>query len=88
MGQEELRESLEHLRAEIEEADLSQGEARAQLEALVVDIERRLEAPEDHSQHETLVANLKDAFDRFKTEHPRATAILNRVLVSLGEVGI
>ncbi|MGH8544177.1 MAG: DUF4404 family protein, partial [Gammaproteobacteria bacterium] len=38
--------------------------------------------------HEDLVANVQGAIRHFEVEHPRATAILNDIMVALSNIGI
>ena len=39
-------------------------------------------------EHHGLMQNLRDAVSHFETEHPRATAILNDIMVTLSNMGI
>ena len=87
MKNESLHESLEELRAEIHRTQ-PEGVARERLDALVADIERRLDEPDNAEHHASLIDQLKDSIDEFKLEHPQATSILNRIMVSLAGAGI
>jgi hypothetical protein len=86
MTDREVAESLERLKSEIERLEGPPAEARAHLEGLVSDIERRL-AEEDEAEHGLLEA-LREGVERFEVEHPRASAILNDILVKLQSMGI
>ena len=88
MDESSLRGYVEELRKELGGGDLTSEEARERLRGLLAQLERRLEDPDDREEHDTLVEHLKESFERFKLEHPRATSILNSILVSLGEAGI
>ncbi|CAN5658289.1 hypothetical protein BH18PSE1_BH18PSE1_06410 [soil metagenome] len=55
---------------------------------LITDIESQLENRGDQTRHEDLIANVKGAIRHFEVEHPRATAILNDIMVALSNIGI
>ena len=44
--------------------------------------------PDDAEHHASVIARLEDAISRFEVEHPRATGILNHIMVTLGNMGI
>ncbi|MCP5153428.1 MAG: DUF4404 family protein [Ectothiorhodospiraceae bacterium] len=85
---EKLHETLEALRAEIARLEGRDPRARGRLEALVEDIERRIAEPDDVEHHENLIDGLREAIDQFEVEHPRATGLLNHVMVTLANMGI
>ena len=87
MPEQQLRKNLENLRAEIAQIADSKAEAKARLNTLINDIEASIDA-DDESGDNTLMQNLKDAVNHFETEHPRATAILNDIMVTLSNMGI
>jgi len=86
--QDKLRESLEELRAEVRRADLSDSVTKERLDALIVKVEAELERPDDAEHNETLLEHVRDLIGQVETEYPRATSILNRIMVSLGGAGI
>ncbi len=88
MHSDKLRAALEELRAEINHADLTEGPARERLNALITDLERKLEDPDDEEHHASLLGNVKDSIGQLELEHPRATTILNQIMTSLGGIGI
>ncbi len=87
MPEQELRKNLENLRAEIAQFADNKAEAKTRLNTLINDIEASIDA-DDESDDNTLTQNLKDAVNHFETEHPRATAILNDIMVTLSNMGI
>ncbi len=87
MSEGNLHDHVEEFRTKIKDMDLP-AEIRERMAELITQLERKLESPDDQEHHESLVAQLKDSFERFKLEHPRATSLLNSILVSLGEAGI
>ena len=88
MNRDELHGSLEELRAAINRGDLSDAGVKERINGLISDLEVKLERPDDTDHHESMVERLRLAFDQFKLEHPQATSLVNRILVSLGEAGI
>jgi len=87
MPEQQLRNNLEKLRAEIDQVADSDTLAKARLNALINDIEACVD-PEQTSGDNKLVQNIKDTVAHFETEHPRATAILNDIMVTLSNMGI
>lgn len=88
MDNEQLRDSLEQLRAEINQTGADGQEARRKLNDLISDIEHGLDNPDDHEHRATVVASMNDAIAQFEVEHPRATGILNHIMVTLSNMGI
>jgi seryl-tRNA synthetase len=88
MNDLKLQEDLKKLRREVKEIAAGDDEAREQLDLLISDIERRIQMPSDANHHKNLLQGIKDAIGRFESEHPRATAILNDIMTTLGNVGI
>ena len=83
-----LKDELEKLRSEVKDLAAENIEATEKLEALISDLEKKLEQPADRDHDATLVENLKESISQFETEHPRATAILNEIMVTLSNMGI
>ena len=83
-----LKDELEKLRTEVKELATDNIEATEKLEALIGEIEKKLQEPSNPDQNTSLVEDLKDAISQFETEHPRATAILNDIMVTLSNMGI
>ncbi len=82
-----LRENLEKLRAEIGNVADSETQTKARLNALLNEIETSID-PDQESSDIKLIQNVKDAVAHFETEHPRTTAILNEIMVTLSNMGI
>jgi len=88
MSDRKLQADLERLRAELKRVAKDDAEARGKLDGIINDLERRLENPEDESLHRNLLSNIRDTIRQFEAEHPRATAILNDIMVTLSNLGI
>jgi len=88
MPDEKLRRSLEDLRSELERLEAEEAQVRERLSALIAGVETRLEKPEDSAHHQSLVQDLRQSISQFEVSSPRATAILNQIMVTLGNMGI
>ena len=88
MPDEKLRRSLEDLRSELERLEAEEAQVRERLSALIAGVETRLEKPEDSAHHQSLVQDLRRSISQFEVSNPRATAILNQIMVTLGNMGI
>ena len=88
MSDEKLRKSLEELRAELERLEAEEAQVRERLDALIAGVETQLEKPGDASHEQSLVQDLRQSISQFEVSHPRATAILNEIMVTLGNMGI
>ena len=87
MSDEQLRQSLTALRTEIERLEAEEAEVRDRLDALIVGIETRLDAPDDIAHHHSLVRDLRRSILQLEVSHPKATAILNQMMATLGNIG-
>ena len=83
-----LQKNLEKLRAEIDHVAADDHETRERLNRLISELEKKLENPDDENHHHGLLLDIKTTIDYFETEHPRATAILNDIMVTLSNMGI
>ena len=86
MKNHQLHEDLNRLRAEINQLAADKVESREKLNKLIGELEARMENPDEDD--ERLIDNLKDAIKHFEAEHPRATTILNDIMVTLSNMGI
>ena len=84
MSRQELRQLLDALR----EFDVSDEAARTRLDTLIAALERQILAPEDAAGNASLLASLPKAIEKFESDHPRLTAILNDLMVTLSGLGI
>ncbi len=87
MGDKQLREDLERLRAEISALD-SDEQGKENLTKLVVDIEEQLQQAKLHETAKSFGDQLEAAISKFETTHPTLTGILNNVLVALSGMGV
>lgn len=88
MTEDELHSKLEKLRAEIEKVASNDIEARERMNALLGEVEKTLDAAPGAEVDDNLVENIREAISQFEADHPRATAILNDIMVTLSNMGI
>jgi Domain of unknown function (DUF4404) len=87
MSEQQLREQLEHLRALVNEIGAERPDSLERLNRLVSDIEDRLIADRGAAGSDATDA-VREAIRHFEVEHPRATAVLNDIMVTLSNMGI
>ena len=88
MSDVKLRQSLDELRSELERLEAEEAQVRERLNTLISGVETRLDKPDDAAQHQSLVQDLGQSISQIEVSHPRATAILNEIMVALGNMGI
>ncbi len=89
MPEKILRDDIEKLRKEIENLGADEDVSKKEkLESLLQDIESGLETEEQNKNQSELLAGLKESVNHFETEHPRATGIINDIMVTLSNMGI
>jgi len=88
MPEKILRDDIEKLRKEIENLGADEDASKEKLESLLQDIESGLETEEKNKDQSDLLAGLKESVNHFEAEHPRATAIINDIMVTLSNMGI
>ncbi len=88
MNRDELREPLERLESEIQKLGEDDEAIKRRMQRLVDELERKLESSEDSDDEPELIESLRENVERFEVEHPRLTAVLNRIMVHLSNMGI
>ena len=88
MTDQKLLDELDQLRSEVKELANDNIEAIEKMNGLINDIEKKVESPSDQEHHRNLIDNLKGTISQFEAEHPRTTAILNDIMVTLSNMGI
>lgn len=89
MNKEQMREQLEHLRAELQQADALDPEQRELLLTRANDIEQLLKRDEiEPHQYRGLGERLKEDLAQLEASHPQITLLMRRAIDSLAYLGI
>jgi seryl-tRNA synthetase len=81
-----LNEKLNALKKELDQIPIENIEAKNHINSLIQEIEDlNANSAEDKS---FIINKIKQSVTNFETEHPRATAILNDIMVTLSNIGI
>jgi hypothetical protein len=90
MNKQQLQQSLQQLRSELDRAQSLDAGARADLLKPMQDIETAIDdndgLPAD--EQETLIDQLKESLWQFEKSHPTLTMIMGRVMDDLNRMGI
>jgi hypothetical protein len=86
MRETDLKQLVTQLREELQRARAGEPQALSHMTPLLEDLDAALASPDapSASLSERVDAHIRE----FEVEHPRLTAILNDVMVSLGNLGI
>lgn len=82
---DKLREKITSLKKEVEQLSVDNDSAKKHIDELIEEIENLDDSIEEKSD---VIDKIKSSIDHFETEHPRATAILNDIMVTLSNMGI
>lgn len=88
MNKQELRETLEGLRADLATLRFREPQSRERVQQLVSAIERQIDSADDAKDFADVRADLHGAIERFEVEHPTLTATLNQIASALSSMGI
>ena len=87
MSQSELKQLLQRLQAEIEDLKTVSSTEKRELETLIRNI-RQASEQDDKNTETDLQESLNSAVVRLEASHPRLTAVLNDIMVTLSNMGI
>ncbi|HEX5054911.1 MAG TPA: DUF4404 family protein [Gammaproteobacteria bacterium] len=87
MTQSELKQLLKRLQTEIEDLKTVSSTEKKELETLIRNI-RQASGQDDKNMETDLQENLNSAVVRLEASHPRLTAVLNDIMVTLSNMGI
>ncbi|MBL1141360.1 MAG: DUF4404 family protein [Proteobacteria bacterium] len=82
---EKLHEKISSLKNEVEQLSVDNDSTKKHINNLINEIENLNDVAEEK---EDVIDKIKSSIDHFETEHPRATAILNDIMVTLSNMGI
>lgn len=87
MTDKKLQDTLAQLRAEIEKLDSVNESDKERLESLITKI-RNTANPDDAETGDDLQDVITENITKFEASHPRLTAIMNDIAVTLSNMGI
>jgi hypothetical protein len=89
MNRDQLREQLEHLQAELRQADALDPQQRELLRTRANDIEQLLKRDEiKPHQYRSLGERLNEDLAQLEASHPQITLLMRRAIDSLAYLGI
>ena len=88
MSKEDINQSIEALRAELDQIATTDLSAKDKLLALIADIEKQVEEPDNESHRSANLQNLPALIEQFEADHPKVTSTLGRLLNTLSSMGI
>ena len=88
MAKQKLHEDLIKLRNEINNIAAEDTQSRDKVNRILSELEAQLENTDGEVQDEGVLTSVREAIEQFETDHPRATAILNDIMVTLSNMGI
>ena len=88
MNNENLKKDLDKLRSEINNVAENDPHAKQRLNSLISNLENRLKGSALADEDDGPIENIREEIANFEAEHPRATAILNDIMVTLSNMGI
>lgn len=89
MNKQELRDTLEQLRDDVQRLSFHDENSRARVNQLISAIERQLEnSSEPAALNPADDAGLASTLTQFEIEHPKLAMTLNRIVSALSSMGI
>ena len=88
MPAQQLRQQLEQLRNQLEQAPPLDADERGAIQALIQQIEAQLALQSPPPADETLVDGINLAVERFEVSHPTLAGTLRNIMQSLVSMGI
>ena len=88
MGKDKVREYLADLKHEIAGLKGSEANARERLNALTAEIEDVLNGPADSTRKRALIESVRAHTEQFEAEHAGITGVLDKIMVTLSNMGI
>lgn len=82
--QNDIKEKITSLKKELEQIPIEDNLAKDHINTLIQEIEEL----NGNSTDNDIIEKIKTSIENFETEHPRATAILNDIMVTLSNIGI
>jgi len=87
MSEQDLRALIDKLRTEVAALPDEDVEARNRLEAVIGELEKKLQEPGSEDHH-GLIGNLQESIKELEARHPDTTTLLNNIMMTLANMGI
>ncbi len=87
MTEQQIQQNLEKLRAELDKIGDTDSQISERINSLINEIEQGIVEVQS-SDGRNLMVNITETITQFEAEHPRTTAILNDIMVTLSNMGI
>lgn len=84
--QDHINEKIVSLKKELDKLSIENSDAKDHINELIEEIENLKGKPSEDNSF--IINKLKQSIENFETEHPRTTAILNDIMVTLSNIGI
>lgn len=92
MSKADINQSIEALRAELDQIATTDLAAKDKLLALITDVERQVQGsdqePDNERHRKATLQELPALIEQFEADHPRVTNTLGRLLNTLSGMGI
>ena len=90
MEQQQLRDKLNELHAELAKTETLDSNTRAVLEDLSKDIQELLDLPGEKDDHRygSLMDRLRASLVQYESSHPRLTGAMERAIDALVQMGV
>jgi len=88
MNKDDLKKSLQSLQDELDKLNGSDETVKQRITHLIDEVELQLANPENTDQKDSLIEKLQYSIEQFEVEHPRITGIMNRIMMTLSDMGI
>jgi hypothetical protein len=88
MSKADINQSIEALRAELDQIASDDPTIKDKLSALIADIEKQVREPDNEGHKQNNLQNLPTLIEQFEADHPKVTTVLGRLLNTLSGMGI
>jgi hypothetical protein len=88
MSKDKVRKYLADLEREIAGLKGSDANVRERLTSLTAEIEQVLNGPPDGTRKHDLIESVQAHTEQFEADHPGITGVLDKIMVTLSNMGI
>ena len=88
MSKEDLRKTLERLRAEVSSLEKEAAPVKDRVNSLISDLEHQIQDLDDAGRRATMRDRLAKLIQQVESEHPAITGMLEQIVETLANMGI